>query len=685
VAIRKYATAKLEVITTPLSNIPDGVISKNASVVKMSGGMARFGSFTFQPQPGFIYTRVRAISARVNKNYDGFPSKELEASYKTFLGRPVFVNHTNHDPKRARGVVIASEYFAQPDDHWIGLLTEVDAVTFPKLARDLINGDIDSVSMGCDVARSICSYCSNVATTPEEFCDHVRNYKGQTLPRVIAGTKEDVLVYESCHGLNFFELSYVFDPADETAVMQEVMVPGGLSISGRDKVEIRTASVSKSEDVEPMPSGPDAELQWAQRLYPSLREHTSNVHVGYGEMIAPPNVDTLRDDDNCPQCGNEGFDGQRCSVCDYIQPPDEMQDPDVDRSKDIKDQVEEKTGGGDADVVVIIDKDDDDDVEGEDKEEDTEDDEFPNGQEGVRREGEVTAPKLTARARDLAERRLLEAQRRLADMSTVKGLGDGAEAVEDTPPAEGTEVTTDNVRGDANETSVQNLDDTKPGTQLVPDERTDVTDLSSDDWHYTEPRTSKRRPARQRSTRKSAEVADDPAEAAEPDRRVDVEAPVANMTDDYAQDSQYRVDEYEDNQSKDKAEPVLDNDQIWMPRDSAAKAAPRVRLARATTAQQMQLADMLVDLGLIDRNDKYAALAKLENMPEIVANFGINLLQRVAQVYGNRLPGQRVARTQVPKLGSTARVPSMAQPPRVQASYESHSLADDPTDVLLTL
>ena len=54
----------------------------------------------FEFKPGFIYTQVRAISARINQNFDGWPSDELKKSYRSFLGKPCFVNHQNFDPRR---------------------------------------------------------------------------------------------------------------------------------------------------------------------------------------------------------------------------------------------------------------------------------------------------------------------------------------------------------------------------------------------------------------------------------------------------------------------------------------------------------------------------------------------------------------------------------------------------------
>ena len=56
----------------------------------------------FKMQPGMLYTQVRAISARINQNFDAWPSDELKKSFRTFLGKPVFVNHQNFDPEMAR-------------------------------------------------------------------------------------------------------------------------------------------------------------------------------------------------------------------------------------------------------------------------------------------------------------------------------------------------------------------------------------------------------------------------------------------------------------------------------------------------------------------------------------------------------------------------------------------------------
>lgn len=248
-----------------------------------------FNLASFTPEPGMIYARVRAISARVNRNFDGFESAELKRAYRSFEGRPVFVNHENSNPERTRGIVVASAYREDNDDRYIELLIEVDAKAFPKLAQEITEGNIDSVSMGCEVESTICSYCGNEADDLGDFCEHILNSKGKTLSRLNeAGMLEDVLVYEICRGVNFFEISFVFDPADETALAQNV-------------IDSRTASRKRR---------------------------------AYDERVAPQPVDTLADAGPCPRCGTDDYNGKQCRWCDYIAPPEQFQDPDLSKAKE---------------------------------------------------------------------------------------------------------------------------------------------------------------------------------------------------------------------------------------------------------------------------------------------------------------------------------------------------------------
>lgn len=243
-------------------------------------GNAKLSSFdhipkdTYRRGDGYLYVKVRAISSRVNKNFDGWPVNELagmeetdfrevaskvaktsetggiskltftrdsseikskgDYGFRTFVGRPVFIDHNNSDPKRARGVVVdamlhienpqrlsSDAYWSKaPENHrpetWIELLLEIDGKSFPKLAKALLSGKVNAVSMGCNVEHTLCSICNHKAATVEDYCSHIQR-KGTTFKT----GSIDKLAYEDCYNVNFFEISAVFDPADVTALFTE--------------------------------------------------------------------------------------------------------------------------------------------------------------------------------------------------------------------------------------------------------------------------------------------------------------------------------------------------------------------------------------------------------------------------------------------------------------------------------
>lgn len=181
-----------------------------------------FKDFDFTPESGYVYVISRAISSRVNANYDGWPVAVLKEGYKTFNGRPIYVEHNNQDPERARGVILSSIYKESKlssglVDASVYCLMEVDAKSFPKLAKAIMEHKINGVSMGADVGFTICSACDNKASKPSEYCSHIPTLKGRKVVIYKGASRKEVTVWENCHTANFFELSFVADPADESA------------------------------------------------------------------------------------------------------------------------------------------------------------------------------------------------------------------------------------------------------------------------------------------------------------------------------------------------------------------------------------------------------------------------------------------------------------------------------------
>ena len=66
-----------------------------AKMARPSGSLmkdAHRHTFDYEPRPGYLYVRSRAISSRTNDNFDHFPAEEIKQAYRTFVGKPVFVN-----------------------------------------------------------------------------------------------------------------------------------------------------------------------------------------------------------------------------------------------------------------------------------------------------------------------------------------------------------------------------------------------------------------------------------------------------------------------------------------------------------------------------------------------------------------------------------------------------------------
>jgi hypothetical protein len=352
-----------------------------------TASLNKIGEFEdYRTEDGFLYARIRAISSRVNKNHDGWPSIELAGSqdifdrhhaaeggfvveanrgaeygFSTFLGKPIFVDHHNSNPDRARGVIVDAKlhvedhrtatkldhyYSSAPDNHlpptWVELLLEVDAKSFPKLAQAIIDGSknsrqgIDGFSMGCDVEKSVCSICKNAATAPDEYCTHVK-LKGAhfdyTDPKT--GHKTSKRSYEDCYGIKFFEISAVFDPADETALIREVRA--SVEDEGSEVCECGHPRSAHDSDFG-CDDCPNDDV--GNHAFKAKTERTASARIAENPLpqvdleTAPQSVDTLRKDEVCPVCGSTMEAGHQCDVCGYVQPPEGLDNPDLEKSQD---------------------------------------------------------------------------------------------------------------------------------------------------------------------------------------------------------------------------------------------------------------------------------------------------------------------------------------------------------------
>lgn len=134
-----------------------------------------------------------------NDNGDFFCHEELIKTYKTFIGKPTFVDHDNENVEKARGIILDAVY--NEKGKFVELLKAVDKKAYPELGRGIEKGYITDTSMGCRCGYSICTVCGNKAVSEDDFCEHIVYYKGSTF--------NSLPVWEDNRDIAFFEDSLV--------------------------------------------------------------------------------------------------------------------------------------------------------------------------------------------------------------------------------------------------------------------------------------------------------------------------------------------------------------------------------------------------------------------------------------------------------------------------------------------
>jgi hypothetical protein len=178
-------------------------------------------AYDISPDPrDYVIVDLPIVEADIpNRNMDSFPYLELVSwnavaktpVWKTFQWAPSFADHANQDPKKAKGVIFDA-FIQKVGNLWIVReLWGCDRGKDPKLAADIISKKRSAYSMGALATYVSCSchgmvYDGNL----ENACPEIQRGKGRVI--TIEGRGE-VLVHDSCGGVNFVETSSVEDPA----------------------------------------------------------------------------------------------------------------------------------------------------------------------------------------------------------------------------------------------------------------------------------------------------------------------------------------------------------------------------------------------------------------------------------------------------------------------------------------
>lgn len=174
-----------------------------------------------------IFTVPLLWSDLPNRNGVGFPLSELlrwvpEAgcqAYKTWVGKPMFIEHESDDHKTAIGVILDTSLTQVKgfgdDKVWKVMgLCAVDKKKAGEYGADMESGKLNSFSMGAYVGHYSCSLCGKKIG----MCDHI-----DPEDKTYIGNINGRLVYRLVHEIVGYEYSSVRNPAYVVAVSDMVI------------------------------------------------------------------------------------------------------------------------------------------------------------------------------------------------------------------------------------------------------------------------------------------------------------------------------------------------------------------------------------------------------------------------------------------------------------------------------
>jgi len=192
----------------------------------------------------------------VNNNGNAFSDRILAKYYKTFIGSHNYRNH-NQNPEESYGIIIDAVMRKVPLKNnpeveviYIDTLIATNRNKDPQWSKAIENGVVKFVSMGAESSSFRCTYCGNIATSIDEFCDHFKYSKGKYFiddkgrKLRIAHLVEDYRNKQGQGYVEFIELSYLdVNPAFKGASTSHILdIPADTEL----KVELPSGYLSKN-------------------------------------------------------------------------------------------------------------------------------------------------------------------------------------------------------------------------------------------------------------------------------------------------------------------------------------------------------------------------------------------------------------------------------------------------------
>lgn len=221
----------------------------------------------------------------INQNNDSWERNLLLACYKSFVGAENYLEHIQV-PELSKGKVIDAVARDLGDSVYVDILVATDR-KHTDLIASIESGEINTLSMGCSIAYSICSKCGNKAADETELCHHVKYQKGSSF---IDSEGKERPIAELCghktdpESVTFIEASWVANPAFKGAVLRNILNESGNELT-EEEAKAASQKLFEAHDIASQKQGAidiDDFFKNAN-ISPSDHSPTLNRHAGWGD------------------------------------------------------------------------------------------------------------------------------------------------------------------------------------------------------------------------------------------------------------------------------------------------------------------------------------------------------------------------------------------------------------------
>jgi hypothetical protein len=222
----------------------------------------------------------------INNNNDCWERKLLLNAFHTFTGGENYVEHIQI-PELSKGKIIDSAARDIGDSIYVDILVATDRKHAP-LVQAIANGQLKTLSMGCQVQFTICTKCGNVAYDETQLCPHIKYLKGNDFYDEFGQKRK---IAELCGHINeepgsvrFIEASWVANPAFKGAVLRNILTPQDIK-NVNQKIQVAFSAPSRTAE--------SSAMQKAARLAvpANIRQLLAQDDGGMGDdpsQAAPP-------------------------------------------------------------------------------------------------------------------------------------------------------------------------------------------------------------------------------------------------------------------------------------------------------------------------------------------------------------------------------------------------------------